>query len=358
MRLLLLTLPLALLVVACQSNEGNETTPATANPPIQQVFATAETGNAPSNDDAADDPAIFIHPDDRSKSAIIATDKQYGLLVYDLAGQEVQRFPVGATNNVDLRQGCLVGGDTLTLVAASNRTFNGLSLFTFDHDTYALTPLIDDTLVSNSEEVYGCTMYLENGQPYIFIIGKDGLIEQWSITGTNREEISANIVRTLQVPTQPEGGVVDDVAGLLYVGEEEAGVWQFNAHPTASSKGKRVISIADHAALAADIEGIALYTTPNVQYLVVSSQGNHTYAIFTTNDFSYVGSFEIPFGEEVDGAEETDGLEATAASLGRAFPNGLLVVQDGFNDGTQNFKYIDWADVANAFSPALVIDPQ
>lgn len=354
---ILTLLTITSLLAAC-SQEQHDTAQPTAEA-LPGVLAKAETDNVPSNDDAADDPAIFVHPEDRSKSVIIGTDKQYGLLVYNLSGKELHRFPVGATNNVDLRQDCVVGSDTLTIVAASNRSFNGLSLFAFDADTYMLTPLNADTLFSKSEEVYGCTMYREeNGQAYAFIIGKDGLIEQWAIKGESAAAATAQVVRTLQVPSQPEGGVVDDARGLLYIGEEAAGVWQFDATADGATTGKMVVAIDSHPNLAADVEGIALYTTPKAQYLVVSSQGNHTYALFGTQDFTYLGSFTIPFGEDIDGAEETDGLEVTAAALGEAFPNGLLVVQDGFNDGTQNFKYLDWADVAEVFDPALVVDPQ
>jgi 3-phytase len=43
----------------------------------------------------------------------------------------------------------------------------------------------------------------------------------------------------------------------------------------------------------------------------------------------------------VDGAEGTDGIEVTTASLGTRFPSGLFVAQDGHNDsGRQNFKLV------------------
>lgn len=48
------------------------------------------------------------------------------------------------------------------------------------------------------------------------------------------------------------------------------------------------------------------------------------------------------------GAQETDGLAVTPVALGPQYPEGLLVVQDGFNapkGSTQNFKYIDWRKV-------------
>ena len=48
------------------------------------------------------------------------------------------------------------------------------------------------------------------------------------------------------------------------------------------------------------------------------------------------------------------------------FPNGLFVTQDGYNDdlnglngevSASNFKYVDWAAIANSFDPALDINP-
>lgn len=44
----------------------------------------------------------------------------------------------------------------------------------------------------------------------------------------------------------------------------------------------------------------------------------------------------------------------TSAALGPAFPDGLLVVQDGFNDpkgSKQNFKLVDWRSVKSALNP-------
>ncbi len=348
-------LPILLISAACQSEPCPDT--AAPLPEFYEVMASAETDNAPSNDDAADDPAIFIHPTDRSRSVIIATDKQFGLLVYNLSGKELHRYPIGATNNVDLRQHCVFGVDTLTIVAASNRSFNGISLLTLNPADGSLSPIAMDTVFSASEEVYGITMGYINQQTYVYLIGKDGLIEQWQIAVTDGQ-FSADVVRTLHVPSQPEGGVVWDDRQLLYVGEEDKGIWQFDASPDGDTNGTLVIDVDSFPSLATDIEGVALYLSDSANYLIASSQGNHSYAVFNLPDHTYVGSFRIVSGEDVDGAEETDGLEVTSAALSPLFPNGLLVVQDGFNDGTQNFKLVDWATVAGQFKPALRIDPR
>ena len=68
------------------------------------VLAAAETppvGTAAR--DAADDPAIWVDPRDRTRGVILGTDKQAGLYVYDLAGRQRQYLAGGRPNNVDLR---------------------------------------------------------------------------------------------------------------------------------------------------------------------------------------------------------------------------------------------------------------
>ena len=67
------------------------------------VMAAVETEPMRSGGDAADDPAIWLHPVDGAKSTIIGTDKKRGLVVYDLTGRELQYLPDGKLVNVDLR---------------------------------------------------------------------------------------------------------------------------------------------------------------------------------------------------------------------------------------------------------------
>lgn len=58
-----------------------------------------------------------------------------------------------------------------------------------------------------------------------------------------------------------------------------------------------------------------------------------------------LGVFKIVASETIDGAEETDGIDVTSKAL-PSFPQGLFIVQDGFN-GTekQNFKFVNWSDI-------------
>jgi hypothetical protein len=78
--------------------------------PATEVAATAETDPVPHGGDA-DDPAIWLHPDDPAKSTIIGTDKLGGIAVYDLAGAQILFLADGDLNNVDLRDGFPLGSE-------------------------------------------------------------------------------------------------------------------------------------------------------------------------------------------------------------------------------------------------------
>lgn len=103
----------------------------------------------------------------------------------------------------------------------------------------------------------------------------------------------------------------------------------------------------------ADIEGMEIYTFDGQRYLVASSQGNDSYAVYAVDDdMRWLGSFRIAPDIEkgIDGASETDGLAISSANLGAGYPEGLLVVQDGRNvmpSDKQNFKLVSGVKLRN-----------
>jgi 3-phytase len=103
------------------------------------------------------------------------------------------------------------------------------------------------------------------------------------------------------------------------------------------------------------VEGLAIYALPDgTGYLLASSQGNNRFTAYAREgENRYLGSFSIVDGD-VDGCSDTDGIEATSAALGPAFPRGLFVAQDGSNQGgNQNCKLVPWERIAAAFTPPL-----
>ena len=60
--------------------------------PVVRVTATVETEPVRHAGDAADDPAIWIHPLDPSLSVVLGDDKEGGLCVYGLDGALLQEI--------------------------------------------------------------------------------------------------------------------------------------------------------------------------------------------------------------------------------------------------------------------------
>ncbi len=303
-----------------------------------------------SGEDAADDPAIWLNKTDPEKSLVIGTNKKAGLYVYDLKGNQLQFLKVGNINNVDVRDGFEFGNKEVALVVGSNRSLNTISVFYIDHETTTLSDTIAN-IISSVDEVYGICMYKNSkNEFFVFVNGKGGIIEQWQISSDN-SKIKAQLLRSFTVNSQPEGIVVDDKTGILYLGVEEEGILKMDANAQTETKLEWIEgSDSTNANIAYDIEGLALYHTNDKTYLIASIQGSFSYAIFETgNPDKYLTSFIITDGI-VDGVEETDGIDIVNAALNEDFPKGLFVAQDGFNYAgdsviNQNFKYVSWEKV-------------
>ncbi len=151
-----------------------------SNPPAPTVRAAAETAPVSSFGDAADDPAIWVHPTDPARSLIVATDKRRGLEVYSLDGSLRQRLPLGRMNNVDLRDGFALGGNRVTVVAASDRDHDAIALFAMSADRPELADVADGLRTTGLTRIYGLCMFADRARDrlYVFVNGKDGRFEQ------------------------------------------------------------------------------------------------------------------------------------------------------------------------------------
>ena len=313
---------------------------------LPKVYAAAETAPVKSNDDAADDPAIWVNINDPAASKILGTDKQAGLYVYGLEGNVLQFLEVGELNNVDLRQGAMIGDRSGDFAVATNRTDNTIAVFQISTDV--VDPI--GSFPSIADEPYGVCLAEQEQQLFTVVTHKTGelIIYRLDALDATQALYRPDVVAQLKLDTQLEGCVHDDATGTLYIGEETAGIWKVNFNGSGFYGLKLIDKVGGENGIAADVEGLSLYKTEDQAFLVASSQGNNSFALYDLADDSFIGRFEIAAGKQIDGAEETDGIETVSVSLGEEYPQGLLVVQDGHNkpDGeAQNFKLVDWRDV-------------
>ena len=309
---------------------------------LETVMATAETDPVPNGGDAADDPAIWVNPNDPAQSVIIGTDKRGGLAVYELSGKQIQYLPDGQMDNVDLRDGFKLDGQNVAIVTASNRKDNSIAIYKINPQSRTLEN-VAARKIKHGLTVYGMCMYrsAKTGKIYYFGTSKSGEVEQWELFESNGK-VDAKKARNFKLGSVVEGCVADDELGHFYVAEEAVGIWKFGAEPETGSEHTQVAKVGD-GHLFADVEGLAIaYGKDGAGYLIASSQGNHSYVVYRREgNNEFVKKFRVGASEGVDGCEETDGIDVTTANLGPSFPHGVFVVQDGFNDkGNQNFKLV------------------
>ena len=304
------------------------------------VTAVVETEPVPGEEDAADDPAIWIHPTQPSQSVVIGTDKEgSGLGVYALDGSELQFVHEdGRINNVDIREFDFQG-KKVPLVVASDRNRHTLRVYVLDPQTRRLK---EAGFIKLGLDAYGVCLYRSrSGNLYAFP-NSEGVVEQWELAGY-AGRIAGRKVREWDVGGATEGCVADDELGHVYIGEEQGGIWKYGADPNdPTSDPEQVDTTGDGGHLEADVEGLALIPQPGGKgYLVASSQGDDSFAIYErTNGNDFVGRFEVADGK-IDGCSHTDGIDITTESAGKRFPYGFFVCQDDENPGAnQNFKLV------------------
>jgi 3-phytase len=330
--------------------------PAAAAPPpsVLPVVADVETTPVENGGDAADDPAIWVHPSDPSASVVIGNDKKGALEVYDLAGDRIQRIttPAGSWGNVDVRQAVTIGGRALDVVGAVR---GGMRFYTVDPATRQLSLVTDGTGTLPSGGGEGFCLYHSrlSGKLYAFVNNSKGRVRQFEIHDADGDGLlESALVREFLVGSETEGCVADDETGAFYISEEDVALWRYEAEPGGGSGRTLVDDVGSGGNLVADIEGLTLVHLPDGGgYLIASAQNvadprNPYFTVYErTGGNAFLSAFRVVSGMAADGCQRTDGIAAHPGSLGPMFPTGLFVCQDNNNtapgsSGNQNFKLV------------------
>ncbi|ANW96174.1 hypothetical protein AXE80_07740 [Wenyingzhuangia fucanilytica] len=329
---------IGLQVISCQSDKKDKSL-------LFSVNAVRETEPVYTNDDAADDACIWINPNNVETSLIIGTNKKQGLCVYNLEGKLLHNYSVGKVNNVDIRDGFMLNNESVSIVTASNRTNNTITIHKVNSNG-TLSNVAIQPLKSNLREVYGLCMYQNDIDTFVFVSGKSGGVEKWKLIA-QENGVVGELVTTVKLDSQTEGMVADDELGFIYIAEEDVALWRFNAD--SFSDEKTLVAKVSDVNMKDDFEGVTIYKKENNSgYIILSSQGNNSYAMFDRQSNQYLKSFTID-DEVIDGTNDTDGIDVTSVSF-KNFPKGFFIVQDGTNmdvgvKKNQNFKIVDFRDV-------------
>lgn len=323
------------------------------------VFPDVETTpiHAAASDDSADDPAFWYNQTNPDSSVVYGSNKKGGIYAYSLMGNTIAYYPFGKVNNIDVRQGWVCNGDTLDVLGATNRTSHSLDLYKID-SVGGLNPLMPNPFFVDYgiDDVYGQCMYMPTDTTLFAVAnGKNGVVYLYKVSKEQGRFVLSK-ADSAHFDTQIEGMVADDQNQILYVAEEETGIWAVSL----SNHTKTLIlesSAEANPTIAYDIEGITLYKKDSVsKFLIASIQGGFNYAVFEAHPpYAYMGSFKVDDTPQIDGTEETDGIDIYSNAIGTTFPHGLFMAQDGYNyEGdsliSQNFKFVALEKIVKLFA--------
>ncbi|WP_285681024.1 phytase [Actinoplanes sp. NBRC 103695] len=359
---------------------------------VARVETPALFDDADGGDADADDPAIWVHPWDRTRTRIIGTAKNGGLRVYDLGGREVQAIAApaapgpedeaGRFNNVDVVSGFRLAGRRTDLAVVTDRGRDQLRVYRIDPATALLTdvtvadaPLLfsdDQDEVNEQATGYGLAM---RGDLAVVSRRHATRLGTWRLV-ERHGRVTYREVDTLDLPgtftlrdggswapcaepgedPQVEGMIVDAENGVLYAGQEDVGLWRIGLGRDGRFGRKSIVErtaefgvpgtydpeteecVPDTAndpgeggRIRADVEGAAIYPTARGEgYLLVSSQGDSTFYVYDRRTNRPLSRFAVVDGPRTDGVQHSDGAAATSVPL-PGYPRGLLVLHDGEN---------------------------
>lgn len=308
----------------------------------------------------ADDPAIWVHPSQPSKSVIIGTDKSgsnSGLYVWDMNGKQLQFVPVEEPNNVDVRYGIRFGNRTVDVAVTNMRAQRQMRVFEINPVDGTLSDLTTATGIKTPElqTPYGLCLYRRSdGALFVFASSKDGSsrtnLHQYRLRPDGAGKVKGEYVRALGngiIQDVVEGMAADDALGYLYAAEEGRAVRKFYADP-ASGKSEQITAFASDDGIDGDREGVAVYgCSDGTGYILISSQGNTTVKVYRREgENGDPHKHTLVTTIETKGSSETDGLDVTNRPTSAQFPHGLLVTHH--SPGKQ-FNLYAWEDIARDY---------
>ncbi|MCI0552235.1 MAG: phytase, partial [Anaerolineae bacterium] len=311
-----------------------------------RVSTTAANANA-------DDPAIWIHPNDPSLSLIIGTDKGDspigGLFAWNMDGTQHQYFSINHPNNVDIRYGMLLGGVYVDIAAVTMRNDNEIRIFKIDPLTRTLSDITIEGGIPVYSDPYGICLYKRpsDGAMFAFISSarhSNNTLWQVLLEDDGTGKVKGTKIREFATITDVmEGMVADDELGYLYVSEEKIGVHKYYADPELGNDRLALFATGD--AIAGDREGLAIYKCPKGKgYILLSSQGNTTVKVYQREgEIGNPHQHELITTISTIGSSATDGLDVTNLPISMTFPHGFLVTHN--SDGN-NFNLYAWEDFA------------
>ena len=299
-----------------------------------------------------DDPAIWIHPADATKSLVLGTDKDTdgGLYLYNLNGKIIKKSIVlKRPNNVDIAYGFILGGKKLDIAVTTERETNKIRIFSLPD----LTPIDNggiEVFVGETErDPMGISLYTRPTDGAVFAIvgrkfGPTGTyLWQYQLSDSGDGNVHATVVRkfgNFSGKKEIEAIAVDNELGYVYCSDEQFGIRKYYADPTKNDNTE--LAVFGQNDFKSDHEGIAIYKkTATTGYILVSNQQANTFVVYAREGHNGNANAYKMLAEIPTSTIECDGADATNINLGGYFTNGIFVAMSN----GMTFHFYDWNEI-------------
>jgi 3-phytase len=344
------------------------------SPPVSTAIPVKPLRATEAVPDDPDDPAIWVNAADPARSLIVGTVKvaapNGALAVFGLDGK-IRQLLKGPDrpNNVDVEYGLTLAGRPTDIAVLTERLGRRLRVYAIASDGSGLRDVSSGTMPilarapDNEGAPMGIGLYRRPADGAIFAIvaPKAGpatnYLWEYRLEDDGTGRVKATFARrfgSFSGTGEIEAVAVDDALGYVYYADEDRGIHKYFADPDRPDAATELAYFAT-SGYQADREGIGIYARPDgAGYIVSVDQlpGESIFRVYKRegepgrpHDHSHVvKTFRV-------GADSTDGLDVTSASLGPEFPGGLMVAM---NSTARNFLLVRWEDIAITGAPQLV----
>jgi 3-phytase len=356
-------------------DEDSSKPPPAPSPLSQALEIEAEYGTAQLSNDP-DDPAIWVHPTDPSRSLMLGTMKVAApagaVVAFGMDGQIRQVISgIDRPNNIDVEYGLQLGGRRVDVAVATERLARQLRIFSLDPADGRLVDRGGVRVLEGQDGEAGAPMGLalyrraRDGAVFAIVSPKEGprqgYLWQYQLIDAGGGRPGARFVRrfgnfsatSIREENEIEAVAVDDALGYVYYSDEADGIHKWHADPDHPDAGRELAHFARDG-FRGDREGIAIYVLPDgTGYIVCTDQldEDSEYHVYPRegapgNPHDHSRQIAVLRG----GADATDGIEISSSPLGPGLPSGALVAM---NSEPRNFLVFRWQDLAGAVTPPL-----
>ena len=256
-----------------------------------------------------------------------------GLQLLNADGQVLSHMD-GRYKGLDLR----AKGDGLLVASLDSKRQQAL-LVGLSREKGWSTPLY---LPKRDFAIEGLCLYRDSARnSFLFLMGAEGVGEQWLVASADVPLADAQRVRGLSLPPQSEHCQADDASDSLYVNEENVGLWRYGAAAEAPLQRRPVDLRAPFGSIGKQAAGMAVVPGG----LLALDPASATLHLYRQEGTRWKGEAALPMAglkdpEQVSLRQDGKGLD-------------LLLVDD---QGQQRAR-LDWTLPAVAAAPMIPVLP-